>query len=253
MRPGGQDGMAFKHILFAVGVAGAAITTACNSPSTHSPTTPSATASTVFKGSVAVLGGQSGTIEVSVQSAVATASRRLFTNPFVAVVHAENVTATGTLRLSGSPTSLTGTYDTSQRALQLAGGGITVAGTAQAGVLAGTLSGAASGGFSTLAASGSDVTTYCGTYTTNSLDYTETGTWNIQVASNGLVSGVHAAVTPAPECCGFVTGRRDGNSVTFTTQENHTVTGLIQGNTLSGSQPNGSGTTSFRGSTDACQ
>jgi hypothetical protein len=221
-----------KHLSRMIVIAAAALAAACNS-SSESPTGPSGTASTTYQGTVAGFGGRSGTIDITVQN---------------------GAPASGTLRLAGAAaTTLTGTYDSAARSVQLSGGGMTLTGTVSANVLSGTVSGASSGAFSTLSAADGPVTRYCGTYTTSIIGYTETGTWNIQISSTGVVSGVHAAVTPAVECCGHVTGKREGNTVTFTTEENKTVVGTIQGNTLSGSQPNGSGTTSFSGTTDACQ
>lgn len=228
---------------------------ACGSAPNSGGVGPTATApsplTTVFQGTIVGGGGQTGTLDVTIQAAVA--SRARFALPFVATLHAQGVSASGTLRVTGgATTALSGSYNAGT--LNLSGGGLSLSGTAIGGVLSGTMTGTMSGGFSSVTAAAGPATRYCGTYTTiiPSQGYREEGTWNIQVAANGTVSGVHAAVKPISECCGYVTGRREGNAVTFVTGEGKTVTGTIQGATLSGSHPNGDGTTSFSGSTNAC-
>ena len=233
----------------------AAVTWACggssSSPGAPSPT-PTATTST-FQGTVAGSGLQTGTLSVTVQAQVSAARPARFHLPFVATLHAQSATASGTLRFAGgSASTLSGTYDTATKRLSLSGGGYTASGTVSEGVLAGTLSGnGVSGGFSTRSTSGATVTSYCGTITQRSGNQAA-GVFNLEVASTGAVSGVFCVRQEnagGGDPCGFIKGQATGSSISITHGDSSS-TGTISGTTVSGTSVTGN---TFSGSTGACQ
>lgn len=226
--------------------------------SSSSPTTPSAPPSTTFQGTLAGLAGQSGTIDVTVQAAVASHRESL---PFslVATLNAQAPTATGTIRINQTaPVSVSGSWNSANNTVTLSGGGFTITGVLVERNLTGTytsVNGSVNGAghFAALSTAGGTVTRFCGTYLTDYPGYRETGIFNMQLASDGRVSVVFATVTPVPECCGFFTGRRDGNSITLMTPQQGSQTGTIDGQTFSGNVPYRGGFTSWTSTTSACQ
>src|ERR1700674_3313062 len=106
-------------LLFAV-VLGTLVSACGGSSTSPAPTTPSA-ATTTFQGTIAGSTGQTGTLDVTVQTVVASAFP-FFSFPLVATLHAQTgtIAATGSLHLVGSSTtSLTGTYDSSTTTMNL--------------------------------------------------------------------------------------------------------------------------------------
>jgi hypothetical protein len=237
------------------------LTLGCASPtspgaSNPAPTSPAPppTPSTTYQGTVAAATGQTGTIDIIVQTVIA-AARPAVWSLFVAPLEAQAVTATGTMRLAGgATTALTGTFNSGS--LNLAGSGIAVDGRVERGVLAGTLSGALQGGFSSLTTTGSLVTRYCGTFTGRDSDTAEEyrGIFNLQVSDNGQASGL-AVVTAAqrsPQFVGAVnhlTGQVSGATVTISGTDGGGI-GTIREGTVSGT---GNNNTVFSGSTGACR
>ena len=216
-----------------------------------SPTTPSAPVTTTFQGSIAGTGGESGTLDVTLQTRLGSsiASALFPLASFIATLHAQTaVTAAGTLRLaSGGTTSLAGTYDSSNRSVSLSGGGFRFSGAIGESVLAGTYTGPnGAGGFSVLNATGSSVTVYCGTATSPE----GLGTLNLQAASSGNVSGT-AVFGGGP--CGL-TGRVSGGLINLTSCEGSAATGSVQNGAVVGTTMNRSGVVNgaFAASTGAC-
>lgn len=212
-----------------------------NDSSSASPTGPTITEapSITYEGTVAGTGSHSGTISVTVRGSA----------------------ASGALRLAGSTTNLTGTADAGGTNVSLSGGGFSFSGSVASGALNGTYTGPSntSGRFSTLNATTATVTRYCGTYNTVAQlsgggTYTESGTFNLQVSSNGTVTGTAATVSPEPACCEALTGTVSGSSITVTSAQGGGGTGTIGGGTVSGtgSVQSGRGSVTFSGSTAAC-
>jgi hypothetical protein len=178
---------------------------------------PDSTRSTVFSGTVAGA-QQSGTLEVTLQSTVASSSDS---------VHSRARTdASGHLTLIGVPDriSLAGTYDDVMRAVTLEGGGFSLSGqVAEDGAeLSGRYTGPSGAGvFSTLNASTATVDTFCGTYSGSG-----SGTWNLAL-SNGTVSG-----TWSPGSAGVPGG---------------TARGTLQGSNVRGTWSGGGDRGTFRG------
>lgn len=217
-----------------------------------SPTNPSA-ATTTFQGTIAGSSNQSGTLAVTVQGQVASARPSLF-GPLVATLHAQSVSASGTLRaIGGSTISLSGTYNSTTKVLELSGGGFSFTGTVSNGVLSGTYTGGGgfAGTFSTRSTANASVSVYCGNIFSSGNPNEITGVFNLVVASTGAVSGAFAIIGSS----GYLTGQVSGTSLsityTNTTQSfQGTATGTVQGGTVSGKSDSNN---PFSGSTAACQ
>jgi hypothetical protein len=222
--------------------------------SSSSPTTPSAPASTTFQGTLAGLAGQSGTIDVTIQATIASL-RESFPFSLVVTLNAQTPTATGTIRINQTaPVSVSGSWNSANNTVTLSGGGFTITGILAERNLTGTYTSVnGAGHFAALSTADGTVTRFCGTYLSDLPGYRETGIFNMQLTSDGRASVVSATVTPAPECCSFFTGRRDGNSITLMTPEQGSQTGTIDGQTFSGRVPHAGGFTSWTSTTSACQ
>lgn len=228
-----------------------------------SPTSPTSAASTTFQGTIAgSASSQSGTLAVTVQTQVAAASPSSFRLPFVATLHAQgtSVTATGSLRLiGGSTTSLTGTYDSSSRALNLSGSGFALAGSASGAVITGSYTGPnnATGTFASRSTASGTVTAYCGNTFGNGPSASEiTGVFNFVVSdASGAVSGTFSITADSPPTVGTITGQVTGGALSFTFNatagrfagESGAGSGTIQGGSVSGSAGG-----AFSGSTSRC-
>jgi hypothetical protein len=204
-----------------------------SSSSSPTPTTPSPGQTTgVFQGTIAGNGGQTGTLSVTIQAQVS-----------------------GTVRVAGGgTTALTGTHDSSTNAVNLSGGGFTLAGRIDREVLAGRYSSPNNsvGAFSSLNANNATVTTFCGTYEEAA---GESGIYNVQVSTNGTASGDGVSTTTLHG--GFLlTGQLTGTTLNMTQVDidtghaigTHSMT--VQGGTVSGTC--GSGCT-VSASTSRCQ
>lgn len=206
------------------------LTTVCAAnPSLTSP--PVAAASTTFQGTIAGVGGQSGTFTVTVQGAVSAS-----TLPASTTERAQALSqATGSLIVSGAAAvALSGTYDSATRAIAVSGGGFALSGSVASGAYAGTYTapGNVSGVFSSLNTSQSATTLYCGTWS----DGTHHGTLNVHIAANGQLTG---EVYEADGSAGVtLSGQAVGSSFSGKTTEKATFTGTIQGTTISGGDRN---------------
>ena len=263
-----------------------------SSSSTTSPTTPSTTTApasvTTFQGTIAgsdqaQTTGQSGTINVTIQTKIAslrsTNSFSLASLSFIQRVYAQGTTisASGNLHIAGgATTTLTGNYDSSAKTVSLSGGGYAFSGAVASSGVSGTYTGpnTVAGGFSALPASGGSVTRFCGNYTStvpftdangNGGTYHEAGVWNVQISANGSASGLSIpssysysgnAGGPHPAAAvGFITGQLSGNTLTLMSSEGGTLVATVQGSSVSGTavSPKGTGGGPFTGSTAACQ
>ena len=218
-----------------------------------SPAKPSST-TTTFQGTIAGSSNQSGTLNVTVNGQVAASRPSMFGLPFVATLHAQSVSASGTVRtIGGSSVSLTGSYDPGTKALNLSGGGFTFTGSVTNGVLSGTYTGAAgiSGTFSTRSTASSTVSVYCGNIFSSGNPNEITGVFNLVVASTGAVSGAFAIIGSAGYLTGQLTGTALSITYTNTTQSfQGTASGTVQSGTVSGMSDSKN---PFSGSTAACQ
>jgi len=126
------------------------------------------------------------------------------------VITIQSTTASGTLTPSGqSGVSLSGTFNTSTKAVNLSGGGHTLGGTTNSsGELKGTYHGPGGDGtFATQKGTSSEVQGFCGTF-----DGDDTGTWNLSKRANSLV-GAYASDGGDS---GTLTGTLSGSSVSIT-------------------------------------
>lgn len=100
------------------------------------------------------------------------------------VITVQAAGATGTLTPSGQAgIGLSGTFNTSTRAVSVSGGGHSLAGTIASGELKGTYTGpAGQGTFATYKGTSSEVQQFCGSYTGAS-----SGTWNLTRHGNSLI------------------------------------------------------------------
>jgi hypothetical protein len=186
-----------------------------------------------------------------VQSQVAAVRPLWLHVPFVATVHAQSVSATGTVRLiGGGSNALTGTYDSATRALALSGSGFTFTGSAAGPVLTGTYTAAgATGTFSTRSTATTPVTVYCGNIFSSGNSNEVTGVFNL-VVSGSSVNGAFSIVGSG----GYLTGAATGTSLAITytnTTQNFTgtATATISGSSVSGRSDSNN---PFSGSTGAC-
>lgn len=228
------------------------------------PSAPTPTTSTTFQGVIAgSSSNQTGTLTVTVQSQVASA-RPWLRLPFIATLHAQSVSASGSVHIAGgSTTSLSGTFDATSRALTLSGGGFAFTGSATAGTLSGSYSapGGAAGVFAGQSTTSGTVTSYCGnTVAQNEFDrLIPSGVFSFTVAeASGALSGSFTIFTDSPPTVGTMTGQVTGTSVTFTvraiggpfTGESAQLSGTIQGGTFNARDTEGR---PFTGSTSRCQ
>jgi hypothetical protein len=214
-----------------------------------SPTAPS-DASTSFNGVIA-----SGTLTGALSFSVATTTLNVVRAPGATIAPAvagpafaataADVVVTGTLKLVGSSAiQLTGTYNTSNHALSLAGGGYTFTGTFANGRIDGTFtSPTESGTFSVQPSANATIRNYCGTYSGS----TDHGHFNIAVnVTGGTLSGAWASEMDGST--GGLSGTTSGSAVTINVLQagapNGTVaTGTFTTTSLSGTY-SGSGSDS---------
>lgn len=256
-----------RTVIFLAIVAAAACGDDDNRSSGTSPIAPTpAPTSTTFQGTIAGSAGssrQSGTLTVTVQAQVAAVRPLLFRWPLVATLHAQSsASASGTLRLAGgSTTSLSGTYDSTSRALSLSGSGFAFAGSFSSGVMTGSYTGSngASGAFSTRSTAAGPVTVYCGNIFSAGNPNEITGVLNLVVSEGtGAVSGVFTITADTPPTSGSIVGQVTGSALSFTytatsgrfAPGSGTATGTIQGGSVNGTSESNN---RFSGSTSACQ
>jgi hypothetical protein len=251
-----------RHLLMSL-LLMAPLASACGGDA--SPTDPGPSATTSFQGTVAGSGGQSGTLSVTVQAQVAAIRPSYFQLPIVATVHAQATTAaaTGSLRLIGSgTTALTGTYDSSNKTVNLSGGGFTFAGSASGAVMTGTYTGSSgvAGAFSTRSTTSGTVTVYCGNAFGAPPDTSVvTGVFNLVVSdASGAVSGAFNIFADTPPTFGSISGQLTGTALSATgtatggrfAGQTITLTGTIQGGSVNGTTASSN---PFSGSVSRCQ
>jgi hypothetical protein len=199
-------------------------------------------AKTTYAGTIAAVGGGSGTLTVNIPTSSSTASAPVTTATMTGKVLAERtqatVTATGTLVIGSTTTSLTGTYDTVTKAVSLGGGGYNFSGNVSSGSFDGSYTGpsGASGSFATLNTTQTLVTAYCGTFR-QTKGGTNTGTFNLQVSLKGTISGSYSGMDGA----GRISATATGSTFTGTSTGGDTVTGNISGTSVSGTYADGEG------------
>ena len=158
------------------------------------------------------------------------------------VITIQSAAASGTLTPSGQAgVSLSGTFNTSTKAVSLSGGGHTLGGTINSsGELKGTYSGAGGDGtFATQRGTSSEVQGFCGTFTGDA-----TGTWNLSKRANSLV-GAYASDDGDS---GALTGTLSGSAISITVSGGGTATGTLTSATqMTGTWAVGGGAGSWTG------
>ena len=219
-------------------------------------TASTASTTTAFVGVVSGANNQSGTLSVSLQTAVGTSASAKVIKAAVSGGEKQQavVMATGSFVIvGGSTVTLSGTYDTVSLALNLSGGGYTFTGTLSTAngnqVLKGTYTGPgnAAGGFAaerqlpTL-----QFTSYCGTFTgTNGNGSDGNGTWNFTISSAGSLSGRYANFTDGEsgdlrgQSSGTTTITFSGDAIAELDPTDATFEGTVQNSIVSGNYDNG--------------
>lgn len=198
--------------------------------------------------------GQSGTLAITIQAAVATPSSfSLIRSAFAQGTG--DVTATGVLTLAGGggTVDLSGTYCTTTGALNLVGGGYTFTGTIVSGVVSGTYTGSGStaGGFIGLNSTTNTVTALCGTFTQD--DHAISGVWNVVINSAGTLSGV-AIEQHGGSSVKYLDGTLTGTAITITSDDGGHANGTLTGDSYTGTYVTNDGVPgTMQGSASGCQ
>jgi hypothetical protein len=238
----------------AIGVV-AAVVAACGGSSSSVSPTPTPAASTSFSGTIAGPAGQTGTLTVTISAQVARIRPRWMV-PIVATVYAQSATvaATGSVHLAGgSTTTVTGTYDTTSKALAVSGGGYTFTGTASGGAVTGTYTapGVTTGLFATRSTAAGTVTSYCGNVFSAGNPNQSMGVFNLAVTdATGTISGAFNL----GQYYGQITGQATGSNFSISWKDNFGEPGNGTGTIASGALSGSSNTNNpFSGRTSACQ
>ena len=225
---------------------------------------------TVFRGTIAGSNGRSGIIEITIQAVLsggAASASRAASVPILAL-HGEGVDVSGSVTISGpaaTSTGLTGHYDQSAGGLLLSGGEFNLQGNLQPdGTLEGTYDDSGNGGgFSMVNSSSAFVTAYCGSFTGVAPD--DRGTWNVQLASSGQMSGVAVQdgsndnpnappISPGDPDVIYIRGSLSNFTMNDGTRAIGDGSGSLSGGTVSGNWRDFSGDTgTFSASTVGCQ
>ena len=220
---------------------------ACGGDGGGNPTGPSSTptpTTTVFQGALVGV-GETGTLDVTIQTTVAVTALSLTRRPQVASG------AAGSLQLAGgaSSISLTGTYEDTTRQVTMSGGGFTFGGeiAANGADLTGAYAGpGASGGFALLNTREGPVTSYCGTFVGAG-----GGRVVMSISAGGTVSG--GWVNTANGDSGNISGQRSGISLDLTSDSGISLAGTQSGDSLSGTWNNAIGGGTWHANTVGCQ
>ena len=220
------------------------------SSSNSSPTSPSGptNSATMFEGTIAGAGGQSGAFSVTIQVAVAASSVASLRAAGLTIKPESFTQVSGTLNVAGGASvTLAGSYDSSTNTVSLSGGGFTLTGTISGAVLSGTYTGPGSTGvFSSLNSTQASVTAYCGTHSGGS------GIFTMQVSASGTVSGVAG---PSAGAAGDTfAGQLNGINLSFSDPSGNTTgTGTVQNGIVNGTfSKGGTFTGTFTASTGVC-
>jgi hypothetical protein len=183
-----------------------------------------------FEGTIAGSGLQSGKLSVTVHGTIAAETLA------GAASASDSVAAEGTLTLvGGAVVALSGTFNPSTGALDLAGSGYAFAGSIIAGDLNGTYTapGAGSGIFTGADSSAGAVAVFCGTYsgTRSVVPHQVRGVFNMVIAPDGSISGVGSDDMGRGS---HFTGTLNGYSFSGVTSSGTTIAGSLNGNTVSG-------------------
>lgn len=230
-------------------IAAVALSLFCAACNSSSPSAPEAsTNTTVFQSIIAGSGNQTGTLTLTVHSQVS-GLRSWLRLPWVAKLNAQTVSASGSVHVAGgSTTSLSGTFDTTTRALSVSGGGFTFTGTATTNTLNGsyTAPGGATGVFAGRSTASGTVRSFCGNTMGGTGDVT--GVFSFTVADgSGALTGSFTISADTPPTVGTLVGQVTGATVAITATatggrfvgETLSINGTIQGGTFTGTDPNG--------------
>ncbi len=183
-------------------------TFACNSETT----------SPDFSSAVVGAGGESGKLNITLNTASASVKINEDTN---------NTAVTATVDIGGTITPLTGTYNSNDNTVTLSGGNYSFTGeTTTDGKISGSYTNASGTGlFSGFDSKTDTVIVYCGTYLSdNCTDPNCSGTWNITTSSAGRASGTYLGNGGQG---GILWGTFSGNSFSGVDDEGSVCTGTI--------------------------
>lgn len=220
---------------------------------------------TDFAGTVALNGGQFGTLNLTVQTLVASAPR-------FSIIRLAMAQTTDTVPANGScvlpdqpPIPLSGTFMPSTNAINVSGNDskgntYVFGGTANPsnGGMSGTIqnaSGTPIGGFSAVVSNpGTPAAAYCGNYAEGG-GTPGTGVFNVQIDSNNNLTGSAQDNDPNKSGVAFI-GKVNGNTFTACSNDpngSQPICGTIQNDQVTGFFQSGSGSTGcFVGNTSAC-
>ncbi len=242
----------------AILLAAVALVAGCSSKSSdNGSTTPgSEVANQTFTGGMggaASDGSDSGILSLSFGSAPATAP----TDGALPMAPAATITISGTIKIiaTGAVINVTGTYDTATKSFTVSGGGYTITGTINNGVISGTYTGpGGNGSFSLILGTRAQMTFYCGTYTVSGSD-TPRGKWFFglrQDRLNGAFSGNNVQAVGGGRLYGSISGTSVDLSLIRAGVTVGSATGTLSGNDATGSWTVGTETGTWQGSTGAC-
>jgi hypothetical protein len=201
-------------------------------------------ATTTYAGTIASSGDFSGTLTVNIPTSAISASAATTATAVERSKSLVNVTAKLVIFGTNETIPLTGTYETTTRAITLVGGGYTFTGTVNSqGKIDGTWTGPSNrtGAWGLVDTSRTFVTAYCGTFKFTGT--TITGNFNITTALSGALTGTYSSSEGAGRLSGTVTG----STFTGTSTGGDTVTGTVSGTTISGSFTDGQTHGTFTG------
>ncbi len=185
--------------------------------------------------------GVSGTVQLTFDSAISAISlpdRVALMTPRSSAA-STTVNVTGIIKIGGSSSTITGTYDPNTHQFTVSGGGYTLTGQVTSTGIVGTFTGpnGTSGGFTALSGTSQTITVYCGTYSGAA-----SGNWNI-VQKGSTLTGVASGTSGGTNLSGGVSGT--SMNITFS---NGTATGTISGSNVRGTWTSSQGTGTWQGS-----
>lgn len=250
-------GATLAAVISNVGLGGPVdMTNICSvNPVTPTASVVSATAATIFDGTIAGSGGQNGTITITIAPSAAAASaieiaagKEKPAATFEKAQALQNVTGTLKLATTASTVALTGTHNTLTNAVSVSGGTFSLNGSVSGTTIAGSYtSGTVTGSFSAVPATAAvKATAYCGTYSGNTGG---AGVFNMVISANGTLSGVYNPTT-AGDTGGTLTGSAAVlTQITGTASSGSVITASATASAINGTcVDTDGGTGSFSGS-----
>ncbi len=251
-----RNGSTWTLIVLAL-LATVALIAGCSS-SKSSDTTPagSEVANQTFTGGMggaSADGSDSGILSLSFGAAPATAPGA----SALPMAPAATITISGTIKIiaTGEIINVTGTYDTATKSFTVSGGGYTITGTVNNGVISGSYTGpGGSGTFSLILGTRAQMTFYCGSYSVSGSD-TPRGKWFFGMRQDrlaGAFSGNNVQAVGGGRLSGSVSGTSVDLSLIRGGLTIGSATGSLSGTDATGTWTVGNETGTWQGSTGAC-